>query len=178
MGVAGHARAVAITDVVDVPTAETDTTLVLAPDGAGAVEFRPEAPGVPYVAQDIGGDFTTAADSAWHDVTGLTGVGLTTGTWIALLDLECEPPGVTSFGPAFRIWDATTTYAQGGYLVTTPAGAISSHYHLASKPFVVVGSITVAVQVFSDTAFTIKRYPTRGGISTAEASHVTFVKVA
>jgi len=32
----------AVADIVDVPTAETDTALVLAPDGAGGVEFRAE----------------------------------------------------------------------------------------------------------------------------------------
>lgn len=35
----------AITDIVDLPTAETDTALVLAPDGAGGVEFRAETGG-------------------------------------------------------------------------------------------------------------------------------------
>ena len=32
-------------DIVDIPTAETDTTLVLAPDGLGGVEFRAETGG-------------------------------------------------------------------------------------------------------------------------------------
>lgn len=40
-------------DVLDLPTAETDTTLVLAPDGAGGVEFRAETGG--------GGSFATPA---------------------------------------------------------------------------------------------------------------------
>jgi hypothetical protein len=31
-----------VADILDLPTAETDTTLVLAPDGAGGVEFRAE----------------------------------------------------------------------------------------------------------------------------------------
>jgi hypothetical protein len=34
-----------IADILDLPTAETDDTLVLAPDGAGGVEFRAEAGG-------------------------------------------------------------------------------------------------------------------------------------
>jgi hypothetical protein len=32
-----------VADILDIPTAETDDTLVLAPDGAGGVEFRTEA---------------------------------------------------------------------------------------------------------------------------------------
>jgi hypothetical protein len=34
-----------VADILDLPTAETDDTLVLAPDGAGGVEFRAEAGG-------------------------------------------------------------------------------------------------------------------------------------
>jgi hypothetical protein len=39
------AEAASATEILDIPTAETDTTLVLSPDGAGGVEFRPEAGG-------------------------------------------------------------------------------------------------------------------------------------
>ena len=35
----------AVADILDLPTAETDDTLVLAPDGAGGVEFRAESGG-------------------------------------------------------------------------------------------------------------------------------------
>lgn len=34
-----------VADILDIPTAETDDTLVLAPDGAGGVEFRAETGG-------------------------------------------------------------------------------------------------------------------------------------
>src|SRR5678815_5152283 len=37
------------TEILDIPTAETDDTLVLAPDGAGGVEFRAEAAGASAV---------------------------------------------------------------------------------------------------------------------------------
>jgi hypothetical protein len=39
-----------VADILDLPTAETDTTLVLAPDGAGGVEFRAETGGGGSVA--------------------------------------------------------------------------------------------------------------------------------
>lgn len=39
----------AIADILDLDTAETDDTLVLAPDGAGGVEFRAEAGGAAHV---------------------------------------------------------------------------------------------------------------------------------
>ena len=41
----GDQSGTGITDIVDLPTAETDTTLVLAPDGVGGVEFRAETGG-------------------------------------------------------------------------------------------------------------------------------------
>lgn len=44
-------------DIVDLPTAETDTALVLAPDGAGGVEFRAETGGG-------GGSVTDDVDAA------------------------------------------------------------------------------------------------------------------
>lgn len=68
-------------DILDIPTAEMDDTLVLAPDGAGGVEFRAEAGG------GGGGAFgfaTQTADQAslnstsLADITGLS-VTLTTG---------------------------------------------------------------------------------------------------
>lgn len=54
------------TEITDIPTAETDDTLVLAPDGAGGVEFRAEAGG-----SDPAG-FTTIVTSADQDVTNNT----------------------------------------------------------------------------------------------------------
>ena len=43
--VTGLTGAGAPTEITDIPTAETDTTKVLAPDGAGGVEFRAESGG-------------------------------------------------------------------------------------------------------------------------------------
>ena len=57
-----------ITEIVSIPTAEMDDTLVLAPDGAGGVEFRAESGG--------GGDLPvyTAADDTSIEITGGDGV--------------------------------------------------------------------------------------------------------
>ena len=40
----GHHSTGGVTEITDLPTAETDTTLVLAPDGIGGVEWRAETP--------------------------------------------------------------------------------------------------------------------------------------
>lgn len=169
-----------VSEILDIPTAETDTSLVLAPDGAGGVEFRAEAGGgggsLSTVVQDIAADFTTASDSAWHDVTGMTGISLTAGTWIAYVDVETAHSG--TFGPAFRVSDGTTIYAQAGWLLTNPGTTLSNHLHFASKPFVLGGSATMKLQVFSDTAFTVKKYPSRGGDSSVVATHITFLQIA
>ena len=54
-----------VADILDVPTAEMDDTLVLAPDGAGALQFRPETGGTLASARYIrsAGDYTTTSDS-------------------------------------------------------------------------------------------------------------------
>lgn len=52
----------AIGDILDLPTAETDDTLVLAPDGAGGVEFRAETGGGGgIISQSYGGYDTVGA---------------------------------------------------------------------------------------------------------------------
>jgi hypothetical protein len=132
--------------------------------------------GVTTVDQDISADFTSAADSAWHDITGLTGIVLAAGTWIGTIDLEilCG----AAFGPVFRIYDGTTTYAQMGWIAPSPPGAISGHHFFTMKPTVLGSSTTVSIQVYTDTSLSVNKYPTRGGITTSVASHVTFMKIA
>jgi len=127
------------------------------------------------VTQGISADFTTASDSAWHDVTGLTGISLVAGTWTATVDIEhvCT----TNYGPVFRLTDGTTTYAQmayiGNYLAT-----VSTHQTMNALPFALGSTTSVKVQVFSDTVFTIKKYPTRGADSGIQATHVMCQRVA
>ena len=132
--------------------------------------------GVSTVDQDISADFVSASDSAWHDITGLTGIVLAAGTWIGLIDLEilCG----TSYGAPVRVWDGTTTYAQAELFYSSPVTAISSHWHFATKPLVLGSSTTMAIAIFSDTVVTVKKYPSRGGLSSAIATHVTFLKIA
>jgi len=138
----------------------------------------PSSGGVSTVDQDISGDFTSGSGSTWSDITGLTGISLTAGTWIGYVDLELYV--TTAMGPAFRIRDTTNSadLAQAGVLRNAPVANVSYHYCFNSKPFVLAGSATIVIQYYSDTVFAVKQYPTRGGLSTAVASHVTFLKVA
>jgi hypothetical protein len=150
---------------------------VLTTNGAGTLPSyqAPVAGGLTTVDQDISGDFTSSNDSSWHDITGLTGISLTAGTWIALVDLEIACGA--SYGAPVRVWDGTTTYAQAEAFYSSPVANLSTHWHLASKPFTLGGSATMAIGIYSDTVVVVKQYPTRGGLSTAVASHVTFMKV-
>jgi len=167
-----------VSEILDIPTAETDDTLVLAPDGAGGVEFRAEAGGggVSEVSQNIGADYNTNGSSTWTDITGLTGISLTAGTWVGIVDLETGA-GAT-FAPVYRVSDGTNIYAQGGHLYNYPGVVVSNHFHMSTKPFVLVGSATMKVQYYTDTAHNIYRYPVRGGSSAVDATHVTFLKIA
>lgn len=70
-----------VADILDLPTAETDDTLVLAPDGAGGVEFRAETGGgypTLTVADVIRTTDVSCGGSAYTDVVSLA---LSSGTW-------------------------------------------------------------------------------------------------
>lgn len=143
----------------------TETAL----DGAGSGSLS-------TVVQELSADFTTASDSAWHDVTGMTGISVGAGTWLTFVDVETEHSA--SFGPVFRITDGTTTYAQSGHLLTGPGVTLSNHLMFSSKPLVLGSTTTMKLQVFSDTAFKVKKFPSRGADSTAIATHITFLQIA
>jgi hypothetical protein len=72
----------AIADITDIPTAETDTDLVLRPDGAGGVEWAAGGGGGgEFIQRDevtrTAGDLSTTS-TAWVDATSLT-ITMTTG---------------------------------------------------------------------------------------------------
>jgi hypothetical protein len=74
-----------ITDILDLETTETDDTLVLAPDGAGGVEWRAESGGstvIPYFDATIGtgGDYATIAEAFTAGKYKLLQVGVITET--------------------------------------------------------------------------------------------------
>ncbi len=129
------------------------------------------------VTQAISADFTTASDSAWHDVTGLTGMSLVAGTWIAFVDIE-NASAAAQYSPAFRLTDGTTTYAQANEFNTYIGTPLGVHTSFVSTPIVLGSTTSLKVQVYSDTVFTIKKYPVRGGDSGVVATRVTFLKVA
>ena len=87
----------AVADIVDIPTAEMDDTLVLAPDGAGGVEFRAETGG--------SGDITT--DAAWAAAGDLI-VG--SGNDTASVLTKGAAGGVLAMGNSAVIWNAGTSF--------------------------------------------------------------------
>ncbi len=130
------------------------------------------------VSVSLSSDFTVASDSAWHNITGLTGASLTAGTWLGFMTIEHDNPSAT-IGPVFRIWDGTTTYAQAGWTAPqTPGNTSRGVPVLAAVPIVLSGSQTLAGAVFSDTAFTIRKVPNRGGLTTPVGTTIWFVKIA
>lgn len=60
-----------ITEILDIPTAETDAALVLAPDGAGGVEFRAEAGGTSGVLSDncVATSQNFSGNNSWANLT-------------------------------------------------------------------------------------------------------------
>lgn len=81
-----------IADILDLPTVETDTSLVLAPDGLGGVEFRAETGGGDTVGQLAGGfdgaGAAITADSLFYGTVPFTG---TIVAWTILGHNEGSP---------------------------------------------------------------------------------------
>lgn len=127
------------------------------------------------VTASVTTDRNSNNSSAWTDITDLTGLSVVAGVWIVTLDVEHDCGAI--YGPVFRVWDGTTTYAQGGYIEPSHVATVSNHTCIVSQPFTLGSTATMAAQYFSDTVFAVKRYPTRGGISAAPATHVTFLKI-
>jgi len=111
-----------IADILDLPTAETDDTLVLAPDGAGGVEFRAETAG--------GGDVAT--DAIW---TTAGKVAVATGTATAT---EQWPPG-HEFDYVEKTSSTSVTATTEATANTVVQGAAVTYD----------GSTTVEIQFFS-----------------------------
>jgi hypothetical protein len=61
-----------VAEITDLPTAETDTSLVLAPDGAGGVEFRAETGGSGTAGTSILLDYALASDITNQAITATT----------------------------------------------------------------------------------------------------------
>lgn len=96
---AGAVTTPGVGEITDIPTTETDTDLVLAPDGAGGVEFRAETGGGGGFTEQgtvkrTAGDLTTASTS-FVDATSLT-VTLTTAAVRCMVIFSAT--GQTDFG--------------------------------------------------------------------------------
>lgn len=121
-----------ITDILSLPTAETDDTLVLAPDGAGGVEWRADATGggggaegdgKPYIWTPPGSAHAT--DDEFNDGSGMSGPtngldakwtkrNMGTSTWLKLDD---------TYAPGCAYFDIPTGQAASqGIYQAVPAG--------------------------------------------------------
>lgn len=99
--------AAGVADILDIPTAETDDTLVLAPDGAGGVEFRAETgTGAPDTADYLVG--TAQAGLSAEIVVGTTPGGELGGTWAS------PTVDATHSGSAHHAQDHASRHAPGG----------------------------------------------------------------
>jgi hypothetical protein len=105
-----------VADILDLPTAETDDTLVLAPDGAGGVEFRAETGGGGGSGYDLD---TYSIDGTYGD--DFTGSSLS-GIWTRRnYTSGAETYQVGKNATYMRI-AATGRAAGDGYLQTAPSG--------------------------------------------------------
>ena len=101
-------------DILDIPTAETDASLVLAPDGAGGVEFRPEAGGgsITYASAQLGSPVGLNT-GGFTDILSLG--SLAAGTWLFMASLQCADTVTAGYG--VKIWDGTTVFGSGDVVI-------------------------------------------------------------
>lgn len=142
----------AVADILDLPTAETDDTLVLAPDGAGGVEWRAETGGGGGGAVRLLDPYLSTSGSARNDEFD-TGSALS-GSW-------------TLVGTTPAAQDVDTTLADHLYLKRTDTGAQLTVYYqsLPSAPCSIAAKIPAAVAVAN--------YVRAGGIVVMPASPTT-----
>lgn len=163
------------TDTAIGATQILDKRAVLAAYGTGGGGGGGGGGPIETVAEDLAADQVTASDSAWHDVPGLDALSPGAGTWLAIIDIEHSHNA--AYGPVFRLYDGTIDYGQSGELDNPVTSGASNHSSFHTEPFVLDGSETLAVQVFSDTAFTIRKYPIRGSDTSKVATHITFIRL-
>ena len=127
-----------VADILDLSTAETDDTLVLAPDGAGGVEFREEAGRLIAITSYMGssGDVTTTTTSTTFVDVDATNMAVTfTAPASGNVIVRVYIPGVANPGSGifFNLRESTTNVTSHGL-----AGASSAIVPVAI-PFYVTG---------------------------------------
>lgn len=119
---------------------------------------------------------TSVTGASWQDVIGMTGISLTAGVWVALIEIEYS---VGSSGTAaFRLTDGTVTFAQSGVHVYSSLTGGDAHHSFSSVPFTLGSTDTLKLQMFATAStWNILRYPAVGADTSIEATTVTFIKV-
>lgn len=125
-----------VADILDLPTAETDDTLVLAPDGAGGVEFRAEAggssgPGSRMAVASITSpvSITATAEASANSIVSAGAVSFDGSTEVRIrFWAPWWNPDVTTAGNfiALYLFDGSTSLGRMG-LRFNQAAAINNH---------------------------------------------------
>jgi hypothetical protein len=105
------------TEILDIPTAETDASLVLAPDGVGGVEFRAEAGGggLSSSMTQLSSPVTMTTAGTWYD--GPVSGALATGTWLIVVSLAMSSGSSATQTAQIRDSSGTTYASAVGFCV-------------------------------------------------------------
>lgn len=121
-------------------------------------------------------DRAITGDSAYHDITDLTGISLTAGTWMGFIDIAVTSSGDCAFN--IRVIDGSSNkYAEQEFVYKNVFN-ITASFHTFIQPFVLGGSATLKAQGWSGAGFTVKKIADQGTSPTSILSKVTFIKVA
>lgn len=164
-----------ISDILDLTTAETDDSLVLAPDGAGGVEFRAETGGgggsLTTSTNQLGANVTMTNPNQFYDGPSLS---LATGTWLLVASIYWSGEGSGSQGTA-KLWDGSTVISSAvGY---APSGTGRVSIPLVGT-VVLGGTTTIKVSMASDGGSTKMLAAANANSAGNNACTLTAVKIA
>lgn len=118
----------AITEILTIPTAEMTATKVLAPDGAGGVEFRAEAGGGGFTVEEVDGAPTDSAVTKLVLPNGTLAIASHVATYTPIWTPDTPPSSPSAYDQEFASLTGQTTLGSLDSLNVTDA---ANYLHLA-----------------------------------------------
>lgn len=172
----------AVTEITDLPTADTTTTKVLAPDGAGGVEWRAESGAATATEGVLSGDVTIVNANQFYDGPNTGSLGA--GTYVVTWKVAVQPIVTTSQNYAFtaKMWDGSTTYDETPFNIVSSGNYSGEQWFLAGVAKVTLGgAATLKVSVTCNrgsSATQIARNIVSNGATSNHASVIVALKIS
>lgn len=124
---------------------------------------------------ELPNDVSLTADAAWHDVTGMTGMTLQPGKYVALFDMRVAPPAADT-AITFRLTNASTQLSLSTFLYIN-VSSIAYTYSFHSKAFTLDVATGLDLEYFTGGGGTLKKEDSQGNDANQPETKVTFLKL-